>query len=119
VGVVMEELAPRKQSCPAHYHLLEEEHLLILEGQATMGEQTYEVSAGDYVCFPAGQAVAHTLLNNGNAPCRFLIIGEDNPHDVVVYPDSGKVLVRAAQEIYRKAMLEYWEGEQDESERAG
>lgn len=120
VGVVMEELAPRKQSCPAHYHLLEEEHLLILEGQATlrMGEQTYEVSAGDYVCFPSEQAVAHTLLNNGTAPCRFLIIGEDNPHDVVVYPDSEKVLVWATQEIYRKAMLEYWEGE-DESGCAG
>jgi uncharacterized cupin superfamily protein len=119
VGVVMEELAPGKQSCPAHYHLLEEEHLLILEGQATlrMGEQTYEVSAGDYVCFPAGQAVAHTLLNNGTAPCRFLIIGEDNPYDVVVYPDSEKVLVRATQEIYRQASLDYWEGE-DESERA-
>ncbi|NJR62802.1 MAG: cupin domain-containing protein [Cyanobacteria bacterium CRU_2_1] len=120
MGVVMEELAPGKQSCPAHYHLLEEEHLLILEGQATlrMGEQTYEVSAGDYVCFPAGQAVAHTLMNNSTAPCRFLVIGEDNPHDVVVYPDSEKVLVRATQEIYRKAVLEYWEGE-DESEDTG
>jgi uncharacterized cupin superfamily protein len=94
--------------------------MLILEGHATlrMGEQTYEVSAGDYVCFPAGQAVPHTLLNEGTKPCRFLIIGEDNPHDIVVYPDSEKVLVRATQEIYRKAVLEYWEGE-DESEDTG
>lgn len=119
VGVVMEELAPGKQSCPAHYHLLEEEHMLILEGQVTlrMGKQTYEVSAGDYVCFPAGQAVEHNLVNNGNVPCRFLIIGENNPHDVVVYPDSKKVLVRATQEIYPKAVLDYWEGE-GESEQA-
>jgi uncharacterized cupin superfamily protein len=115
VGVVMEELAPGKRSCLAHYHLLEEEHLLILEGQATlrMGEQTYEVSAGDYVCFPAGQAVPHTLLNHGSEPCRFLIIGEHNPHDVVVYPDSEKVLVRATREIYRKSVVEYWEGEEE------
>lgn len=119
VGVVIEELAPGKQSCPAHYHLLEEEHLLILEGQATlrMGKQTYEVSAGDYVCFPAGRAVEHNLVNNSAVPCRFLIIGEHNPHDVVVYPDSKKVLVRATQEVYRKAVLDYWEGE-GESEDA-
>jgi uncharacterized cupin superfamily protein len=115
VGVVVEELAPGKQSCPAHYHLLEEEHLLILEGQVTLrlGDQTYAVSAGDYVCFPAGQTAAHTLVNNGTAPCRFLIIGENNPHDVTVYPDSEKVLVRATQEIYRKAALDYWQGENE------
>jgi uncharacterized cupin superfamily protein len=120
VGVVMEELAPGKQSSPAHYHLLEEEHLLVLEGQMTLrlGKHTYEVAAGDYVSFPAGQAVAHTLVNRGTAPCRFLIIGEHNPHDVVVYPDSGKVMVRATQEVYRKAGLDYWEGE-DESAPAG
>jgi uncharacterized cupin superfamily protein len=120
VGVLMEELPPGKQSSPAHYHLLEEEHLLVLEGQMTLrlGEQTYEVAAGDYVCFPAGQAVAHTLQNTGTAPCRFLIIGEHNPHDVVVYPDSEKVMVRATQEVYRTAALDYWEGE-DESARAG
>jgi uncharacterized cupin superfamily protein len=66
VGVLMEELPPGKQSSPAHYHLLEEEHLLVLEGQMTLrlGEQTYEVSAGDYVCFPAGQAMAHTLTKH-------------------------------------------------------
>ena len=32
VGVCYEELAPGKQTCPAHYHMLEEEHLLVLEG---------------------------------------------------------------------------------------
>lgn len=115
MGVLMEELPPGKQSSPAHYHLLEEEHLLVLEGQMTLrlGEQTYEMSAGDYACFPAGQATAHTLINKSTAPCRFLIIGEHNPNDVVVYPDSGKVLVRATQEVYRKAAVDYWEGEDE------
>lgn len=78
-----------------------------------LGEQTYELSAGDYVCFPAGQAAAHTLINKSSAPCRFLIIGEHNPNDVVVYPDSGKVMVRATQEVYRKAAVGYWEGEKE------
>ena len=34
VGVAIEELAPGKQSSPAHYHIFEEEHVYILEGSA-------------------------------------------------------------------------------------
>ena len=114
VGVAIEELPPGKQSCPFHYHLLEEEHLLVLEGRATLrlGERSYAIKAGDYVCFPAGQKAGHCLINEGDTPCRFLIIGERNPNDVIVYPDSGKVKVRLMDENYRlSATVGYWEGE--------
>ena len=117
VGVVIEELPPGKQSCPGHYHMLEEEHLLVLAGRATLrlGEQTHEIEAGDYVCFPAGQKVGHCLINQGTEPCRFLIIGERNPNDVIVYPDSGKVKVRLMEANYRlAATAEYWDGEDGE-----
>jgi len=115
VGVCVEIIAPGKQSYPAHYHMLEEEHLLILEGQITLrlGENSHEMSAGDYVCFPAGQKAGHTLVNNSNAPCRYLIIGERNPNDVIVFTDSGRVSVRLTDEGYRKsATMDYWEGEE-------
>jgi uncharacterized cupin superfamily protein len=36
VGVNVEELPPGKQSCPFHYHMLKEEHLLMREGHATL-----------------------------------------------------------------------------------
>ena len=114
VGVAVEELPPGKQSCPAHYHLLEEEHLLVLGGRATLrlGEETHEIGPGDYVCFPAGRKAAHCLVNHGAVPCRFVIIGERNPNDVVVYPDSGKVKVRLLGENYRADVtVDYWEGE--------
>ena len=112
VGVCMETLEPGKQACPAHYHMLEEEHLLILEGALTLrlGDRTWELSAGHYVCFPAGQKAAHALVNNGSAPCRYLLVGERNPNDVIVYPDSGRVGVRLTGEGYRKsATMEYWD----------
>jgi len=112
VGVCMETLEPGKQACPAHYHMLEEEHLLILEGSLTLrlGDQTYELSAGHYACFPAGQKAAHALINQGAAPCRYLLIGERNPSDVIVYPDSGRVGVRLTGEGYRKSVtMEYWD----------
>lgn len=114
VGVSIEELAPGKQTYPAHYHMLEEEHVYVTEGSMTLrlGGQYFALSAGMYVCFPAGQKAGHTLLNDSDAPCRYLIIGERNPNDVIVYTDSGRVGVRLTGEGYRKsATMDYWEGE--------
>ena len=36
IGVSYEELPPGKQSVPFHYHLVEEEHIVALEGEATL-----------------------------------------------------------------------------------
>ncbi|WP_292444257.1 hypothetical protein [Mesorhizobium sp.] len=68
------------------------------------------MNAGDYVCFPAGQKVGHSLYNHTNAICRYLLVGERNPHDVIVYPESGRVGVRLTGEGYRKSStMDYWE----------
>lgn len=116
VGVGLEQLAPGKRSCPTHYHMLEEEHLYILEGEVTLylGDKSYVMRSGQYCCFPAGQKAGHSLYNHSDATCKFLIIGEKNPHDVTVYPDSGRVGVRLMEEGYQQsATMEYWEGEPD------
>jgi uncharacterized cupin superfamily protein len=117
VGVQLEELPPGKQSAPHHFHLQEEEHLLVLSGSCTLrlGDERLPLREGDYACFPAGQRVGHCLVNEGTEPCRLLVIGERRPDDVCVYPDSGKVKVRALEEIYdRSALREYWDGEETE-----
>jgi len=114
VGVQMEELSPGKQSAPAHYHLREEEHLLVLEGSCTLrlGEERITLRTGDYACFPAGQKAGHCLVNEGDGVCRLVVIGERRPDEVAVYTDTGKVMVRALREIYdRRATRAYWEGE--------
>ena len=116
VGVAIEELAPGKQSAPAHWHVFEEEHVYILEGSLTVriGAEHHRMTAGDYVCFPAGQQAGHCLVNDGDAPCRYVIVGERNPNEVSVYTDSNKVLVRA---LGRRALFDmaarrgYWDGE--------
>ena len=116
VGVAIEELGPGKQSSPAHYHIFEEEHVYLLEGALTVriGADAHPMQAGDYVCFPAGQKAGHCLVNESDAPCRYVIVGERNPNDVVVYTDSNKVLVRA---LGRRAIYDlaarrgYWDGE--------
>jgi len=114
LGVSWEILEPGKQAYPAHYHHLEEEHLLILEGSLTLrlGQKTYEMTKNDYVCFPAGQKAGHALINQGTVPCRYLIIGERNPNEVSVYPDSGRVGVRLLGEgFHQSKTMDYWEGE--------
>jgi uncharacterized cupin superfamily protein len=116
VGVAIEELAPGKQSSPAHWHVFEEEHLYILEGSLTLriGAARHRMTAGDYVCFPAGQQAGHCLVNDSGAPCRYVVVGEHNPNEVSVYTDSNKVLVRA---LGRRALFDmaakrgYWDGE--------
>ncbi|TDP63413.1 cupin domain-containing protein [Roseateles toxinivorans] len=117
IGFGMEELAPGMQAYPAHFHMLEEEHLYVLSGVLTLrlGERRYQMKAGDYVCFPAGQKAGHALLNLGSEPCRYLIVGERNPSEVVVYTDSGRVGVRLLGEGFRQsATMAYWEGESGE-----
>jgi uncharacterized cupin superfamily protein len=116
VGVAIEELPAGMRTAPAHYHFIEEEHLYILEGALTLrlGAEIHRMKAGDYACFPAGQKAGHTLLNEGDQPCRYVIVGENSPNEVVVYTDSNKVLVRP---LGRRALLDlaavrnYWDGE--------
>lgn len=115
VGLAIEELPPGKQSSPFHYHIFEEEHLFILEGSVTLrlGKARYEMSLGDYVCFPAGKKVGHCLINNQSAPCRYIVIGERNPNEIAVYPDSNKVLIRGLDRtiLDLSARRRYWDGE--------
>ena len=83
------------------YHMAEEEHALILDGEVTLllGDERLPLQAGDYVCFPAGQRTGHSFLNSGAGPCSYLMIGERNPNDVCVYADSNKVGIRALDTI--------------------
>ncbi len=115
IGLSYEELPPGKQSCPFHYHMVEEEHIVALEGEATLrlGEERHTIRAGDYVGFPAGQRAGHCLINETDKPFRFLMIGDNAPNEVCVYPDSGKVMVsNLGRAIFRDAAsLDYWDGE--------
>jgi len=80
-----------------------------------LGDERYEMKAGDYVCFPAGYKVGHSFMNSGTGPCRYLMIGERNPKEVCVYPDSKKMAVdalRAEPDIFdMSAVRKYWDGE--------
>jgi uncharacterized cupin superfamily protein len=113
ITVCMEILPPGKQANQKHYHQLEEEHVLVLDGAMTvlLGDRAYEIGAGHYVCFPAGQKIGHALVNRTGQPCRYLVFGNPQPQDVMVFTETGRVSVRLTGESYRgSATMDYWEG---------
>ncbi|GAB3253431.1 cupin domain-containing protein [Chitinimonas naiadis] len=118
ISVAMEMLPPGKQANQSHYHLLEEEHVLILEGSLTLqlGDERHLLTVGHYVCFPAGQRVGHAMVNHTAEPCRYLVLGNPNPHDVAVHPETGRVSVKMMGEGYDlSAKKAYWDGVDDGS----
>ncbi len=107
LGARIEELAPGDKSSVHHYHSAEEEHVLVLDGSATLylGGESSELVAGDHVWFAAGIEVPHHIENTSEAAFKFLVFGERNPNDVVVYPDHEVFLVKGlgtSQYTYRK-----------------
>lgn len=115
IGIAIEVVPPGKQTCPFHYHMVEEEHIVALEGEATLrlGDERYLIKAGDYVCFPAGQRVGHCIVNDRAAPFKFMIIGDRAPNEVCVYPDSGKIMIYNLGRLIlpEGESLDYWKGE--------
>ena len=97
LGVRLEELAPGETSSVHHYHTNEEEHVILLQGSATLhlGDASHALAAGDHVRFAAGEPTAHHLRNTGDQPCRVLVFGERRRDDVVFYPDEAVMLVKA------------------------
>lgn len=113
IGMAIEELMPGKQNNPAHYHLREEEHILILSGALTVriGKEYHVMKAGDYVRYPAGSPYEHCVYNHTNDVCRYIIIGDNSPDDVCIYPDSNKVGVTALGERFMREHQDYWVAE--------
>jgi len=113
VGVNLEEIPPGRWNSTFHWHTQEEEHFWILEGRGLLrvGRRRVPVKAGDYVVFPPDGRAAHALQNTGKRPLRYVVIGTREPGDLCVYPDSGKVALRALRKVGRLATTDYWDGE--------
>ncbi|MGH2936246.1 MAG: cupin domain-containing protein [Gaiellaceae bacterium] len=95
-GCTVYELAPG-QASPYHWHVGEEEWLLVLSGAPTLrtpaGER--ELRAWDVTVFPRGEAGAHQLRNDTDEPVRAAFFSTKSDPEVAVYPDEGKIGVVA------------------------
>jgi len=90
-GVNHTTLAPGSSSALQHHHKKQDEMVYILSGTATcrLGDEEFEMKAGDCIGFPAGQEIGHCIINRSNVePVVFLEIGDRTPGDVVDYPED-------------------------------
>ena len=126
LGYNLTELPPGKAAFPYHFHHVNEELFLILEGEATLRSPTGEraLTVGDIVCCPPGPEGAHQIVNSGTAVLRYLALSTTEDPEVVEYPDSGKYGVVAGRPpggritdakfhafAFKKDVVDYWAGE--------
>ncbi len=85
------ELPPGSDGVPYHLHHGTEEYLIVLSGTATLrtpaGER--ELPPGAVAHFAPGREGAHTVLNRGTEPVRYVMVGAHASPDIVEYLDEG------------------------------
>ena len=72
-----------------HWHLHEDEFVMILEGECTLIQDAGEtlMQVGDCAAFPAGNPDGHCFVNTTAAEARFLVVGTKAPREVATYSD--------------------------------
>lgn len=126
LGYNVTEVPPGKTAFPFHFHHVNEELFLVLDGTGTLRTPagTHPLRAGDVVSCPPGADGAHQISNSGTVPLRYLALSTIEDPEVVEYPDSGKYGVtvgrrpgaRPEESTFRalafvKDRVDYWAGE--------
>ncbi len=88
-GVNLVTLEPGAMSSLRHWHLHEDEFVMVTEGECTLVQDAGEtvMRPGDCAAFPAGRPDGHHFLNRTSAPARFLVIGTKAPRELATYSD--------------------------------
>jgi uncharacterized cupin superfamily protein len=127
LGYNLTELPPGKTAFPYHFHHVNEEVFLVLEGEGTLrwpGGKS-PLKAGDLIGCPPGPEGAHQILNTGTGRLVYLALSTLLDTDVFEYPDSGKYGLVAGRPAhapreeaaialfaFKKDAVDYWEGEE-------
>jgi uncharacterized cupin superfamily protein len=93
--------------------LREDEAFFVLSGRGVLryGEEVREIREGDCIACPAGTKIAHQIANPFDEDLVYLAIGVFDPHEVCVYPDSDKVLVRGVKMLGHLESKQYFDDE--------
>ncbi len=88
-GVNIVILRPGAKSSLRHWHLNEDEFVIVLTGECTMvtdaGPEVMRV--GDCAAFPAGVPDGHQFINHTDQEARFLVVGTKAKTEVATYSD--------------------------------
>jgi uncharacterized cupin superfamily protein len=91
LGASLWQVPPGQASYPYHYHLTEEELLVVVEGDGgrlRTPDGWRSLEPGDVLSFRTGADGAHQLFNDGPGELRFLSVSTYGAPDICVYPDT-------------------------------
>lgn len=93
LGLSLWEVAPGEAAYPYHYHLAEEEILIVLTGRPSLRtpDGWRELQEGEVLAFTRGERGGHQILNSAGDTVRFLALSTSGDPDLVIYPDSRKL----------------------------
>ncbi len=88
-GVNLVTLEPGALSSLRHWHLAEDEFVMVTEGECVLVQDEGQtlMRAGDCAAFPANVPNGHHFINQSGQPARFLVIGSKAPREVATYSD--------------------------------
>jgi uncharacterized cupin superfamily protein len=97
-GAYVATLPPGARASQRHWHSLEDEFLLMLDGTATVVDDqgAHELGPGDAAAWRKGEPNAHHVVNRGETALRYLIVGSRVAEDICSYPDSGSRQINGA-----------------------
>lgn len=88
-GVNLVTLEPGAMSSLRHWHMAEDEFVMVTEGECVMVQDEGEalMRPGDCAAFPAGSTNGHHFINRSDRVARFLVVGSKAPREVATYSD--------------------------------
>lgn len=88
-GVNLIILEPGAMSSLRHWHLNEDEFVMVMEGECVMVQDEGEtlMQVGDCAAFPAGSTNGHHFFNRSDKVAKFLVAGTKAKSEVATYSD--------------------------------
>ena len=88
-GVNLVTLESGAVSSLRHWHMAEDEFVMVTEGECVMVTDAGDtvMRAGDCAGFPAGATDGHHFINRSDRTARFLVVGSKARREVATYSD--------------------------------
>jgi uncharacterized cupin superfamily protein len=88
-GVNLVTLEPGALSSLRHWHLNEDEFVMVTAGECVLVDDAGEhpMLPGDCAAFPAGDGNGHHFVNRSDRIAQFLVVGSRAPREVATYSD--------------------------------
>ena len=92
IGASLFEVPPGQAAYPYHWHMAEEELIVVLTGNPSLRtpDGWRDLEPGEVLALRVGEDGAHQLVNRTSDIVRFLAVSNQQP-DVIVRPDSATI----------------------------